>query len=769
MVTPFSPSKTALLRLGLPAVFALLVVVVYTDPLFARRSFVGRDLIPYGYPLESATHAAWSQGRLPLWNDDVSGGRPQLPNPNAGAFYPLRPLLALVPFPMAMRILPVAHWIVAGIGMLLLVGALGGSREAGWVAAGTYAFSGVLVSEVFYLPNQAGSALQPWALWSLVRPATSTSRRVLGIAVVYGLMFLEGDAVSLLLALLAASIWILSSASGRRAAAFSLIGGLILAALLAMPQLAATALLVPETRRAVSGVSFAETLTFSLPPWRLLELVVPYFFGESWTLDSARSWATVLFRCRYATLFCGALAVVAIVLGRGSRARRFCVALAVVCAIAAAAGTFAPDSVQKLPSPLPLRYPEKLTVGLTLALALQVGLAYDRIAAHPRRGARLCLGVAAALAALAAASAWNPGLAQGVSRAVGAPAPARYLAATEMPEALAEASLVWLATFGALLVTGAGAAGRQAAALVLSVLPLVVTRRIVRTDRDDAVFPPTAFAGALQRRDPTGQFRGVDASLYRAPSAMVEAAARADPDQTATLRRSWSFHTPSLWRRGTVFNMDLDGGDLSRIESLRRVSSYAATDPAAGPFFGSLGLRYAVRYRDQAPLPGFSRFGGDAVQDWDEAPNAEPDIRIASRWREARDAVSALRLLPQLSAGEIILETGGSAAGGAAAGRVGILERRPERLTISTSTPAPAWLFVARAFWSYRDVRVDGRPVEPVPAQIAFTAVPIPAGQHQVSWREELPGSGYSWVGPVLFALAAGALLRRNRDAGARA
>ena len=769
MEAPFSTAEPAAPRLAALAGFALLVVIAFADPLLMRRSFVGRDLIPYGYPLESATHAAWSQGRLPLWNDDVSGGRPQLPNPNAGAFYPLRPLLSLIPFPAAMRILPAAHWIVAGIGMLALVAALGGSREAGWIAAAAYAFSGVLVSEVFYLPNQAGSALQPWALWSLVRPARSAARRALGIAVVYGLMLLAGDAVSLLLALLAAAIWILSSASGRRAAVLALVGGLVLAALLAMPQLVATALLVPETRRAVSGVTLGETLTYSLSPWRLLELVVPYFFGETWTLEAARNWGASLFRCRYDTLFCGAIAAVALLVGRGSRPRRFCLLLAGACAAAAAAGAFAPESIRAMPSPLPLRFPEKLAVGVTLALALQLGLAWDGIAAEPRRGGRLCLGVAAALAILAAVSAWTPGFARGIAGAFGAPASARALASAEMPEALAEGSFVWLATFGALGALGRGPRLRRVAALAIVILPLAATRRIALTQREDAVFPPTAFARELARRDPAGRFRAIDASVYRAPSTMVEATSAVDADGTATLRRSWFTLTPSLWRRGTVFNMDLDGGDLSRVESLRRVSAFAATAPSGAPFFGSLGLRHAIRYRDQEPLPGFSRFGGDAVQDWDEAPAAEPDVRIASRWREAPDAVAAVRLLPGLAPGEIVLETGGGAAGSVAGGTARTLERQANRLTVATATPGAAWLFVARAFWSHRDVRVDGRPVEPVPAQIAFTAVPVPAGAHTVTWREELPGSPYSWAGPVLFAAAAGALVLRDRTAGARA
>ena len=105
----------------------------------AHRGSTGRDLLPYGMPLEKATHDAWARGHLPAWNEAVSGGRPLLPNPNAGALYPLRPLLSRVPFPQAMRLFPVAHWVLAGWGMLALLSALGASREAGWVAAGTYA------------------------------------------------------------------------------------------------------------------------------------------------------------------------------------------------------------------------------------------------------------------------------------------------------------------------------------------------------------------------------------------------------------------------------------------------------------------------------------------------------------------------------------------------------------------------------------------------------------------------------------------------------
>jgi tetratricopeptide (TPR) repeat protein len=56
-----------------------------------------------------------------------------------------------------------------------------------------------------------------------------------------------------------------------------------------------------------------------------------------------------------------------------------------------------------------------------------------------------------------------------------------------------------------------------------------------------------------------------------------------------------------------------------------------------------------------------------------------------------------------------------------------------------------------------------------VPAQLAFPAVAIPAGEHRVEWAEEVPGLAVSRWGPALFVLCAGGLLLRTRAGTARA
>jgi acetylornithine deacetylase/succinyl-diaminopimelate desuccinylase-like protein len=65
------------------------------------------------------------------------------------------------------------------------------------------------------------------------------------------------------------------------------------------------------------------------------------------------------------------------------------------------------------------------------------------------------------------------------------------------------------------------------------------------------------------------------------------------------------------------------------------------------------------------PLPGYHRFRGDALTDWDEHDRAYPDIRHLDKWREETGAIPALNILPHLEAGKVVIESGSRAAGSA--------------------------------------------------------------------------------------------------------
>jgi hypothetical protein len=300
----------------------------------------------------------------------------------------------------------------------------------------------------------------------------------------------------------------------------------------------------------------------------------------------------------------------------------------------------------------------------------------------------------------------------------------------------------------------------------LTLVPIAADRRIARTFPEAEVFSPTPFSREISRADPEGRYRTLGESIYRPSSPLQDLCQRTDPTYTDYARRSWTQHTHAFWRRGTVFNYDFDAGDLSRVESLRRIARKLVDSGNPGYLFASLALRFGIRFRDQPPLPGYRRIGGDALQDWDENPDAVPAVRLLPSWRQELDGLAALKDLPGLPAGEAVLETGSSGSGVARPGRVVTREDTPERLRVETESPDAGWLFVLRSFWTHRSVEVDGRPVEPVPAQLAFTAVPVSAGRHSIEWKERLPGASVSRWGPVLFALLAVGLLVTGKERG---
>jgi hypothetical protein len=761
---------------GLPIaglLFLLLVVTVYADPLFFRRNFAGRDLAVYNLPMEKAVHDAYARGRLPVWMPEISGGRPLLPNPNAGALYPVRPLLSVLSFPMAMRVFPLLHWIAAGIGMLVLTRSLGASRAASWIAAVTYVFSGVGVGEVFFPHVQPGVALLPWIVWAVSRPAAGVAGRILPLSLLFGLVFLAGDVFTGAIGVLAALIWIFVQGERARRARETglLLASLLLATLLALPQILATILWIPDTNRATVGMKLEETLFYSISPLRLLELLVPFPFGSTWTLENARVWGWSVFHSKpiglYPTLYAGAFAVMALVVTRKSAAAgaRFARILLATGLVLSVTPSLLPHRFHDLPSPIPLRYPEKFAVAVTFAIAILSAIAFDRIRSSEVR-LRWTIFVAAGLAAVSVIAVLFPSVVgRGAVGLVGETAVQTRVAAWTLPQSLVEGALLWTVTVSALaLLRKAGRRSLAASVSLLTVVPIASNRRIALTFPDEEIFSRTAFVRTLDELDPQRSWRTVAESLYRPPSRIEASVSESDPTYTEFPRRNFEEFTQMLWNRGTVFNRDFDRGDFVRMEILRQVSTLASRHSRGSAFFGSLALRWGIRFPDQRPLPGYRRFGGDVLQDWDEHEAPLPAVRLVERWKTTAGGMPGLEQMGLLDPGEVLIETGRSEGSGAArGGAVRIIRNDPERLVVETRAAEPTWLFVLRGYWNYRSIRLDGKPVEASPAQVAFSAVPVPAGVHSIDWRELVPGGEASFWGPVIFILVTAFFAIRRR------
>ena len=766
------------LRLRDAALFTLLVAVLYADPLFVRRNFSGRDLIAYNLPMEKGVHDAWARGRLPLWTPEVSGGRPLAPNPNAGALYPIRALFSPLPLPLAVRLFPVVHWSAAGIGVLVLCAAIGRSRGAAWVAAVTYVFSGVSVAEAFFPHIQPGMTLLPWIVWAAGRSKSSGSpaSRLLLLSCLFALDLLAADVFTIAVAIGAAALWIVledGAGSGLRRLA-SLAAAVAIGALAAAPQIVATALWIPNTNRAVIGMNLGDVLLFSIHPWRLLEFASPHLFGPIYELDIRSLWGHPLHNGRpsglFPTLYAGAFALIAVFVAWRSRSRgaRFARVLLFVALAAAVLPSLLPAGWKTLSSPLPLRNPEKLAVAVVFSLAIFAAIGFDawRERTGRARAETVALAIGGLFAVLAAFAALRPGATGAFAvRLIGADPSRAPFAAASLPRALSEAGLFWMATVVALEAlrwrepNRKPKRGEAIAVALLTLVPVAANRRIARSFSEAEVFAPTAFVRSVAARDPAGAYRVLGESFLLPQSELALTQAGVTLSESEFSRRAWYQQTPVFWSRGTVLNEDFDAGDLSRVESLRKVAGMATGFRDSSRFFGALALRFGIRFRDQQPIAGYSATGGDALQVWDENASAFPDIRLLESWREAANPVEALGGIPRLEVGGIVLESGRSAEGRARPGAVHLVEKTPERLVLDFDAADPGWLFVLRAYWPFRTITIDGTPVEAVPAQLGFSGVPVPAGRHRMIWTERLPGIEISRWGPVLFGMIAAGLL----------
>jgi hypothetical protein len=766
---------------------------VFADPLFVKKNFGGRDLVAYNLPIERAIHDAYLRGRLPVWVSGISGGRPLLANPNAGALYPVRAILGVLPYNLAMRLFPVLHWILAGLGMMALLSALNASPAAAWIGAVTYVFSGVGISEVFYTNHHPGVMLLPWILWALARKWDSPAAQTVVLAVLLGLDFLGGDVFTIGVGIGAALLWILVEvAKGARARPLkTLAASLALGILIGLPQIVATYLWAPETARSVRGLALGEVVAYSISPFRFLELFVPYPFGTTWRLDPNELWATTVFHGRgtgfFSSLYAGALAVIALVAipWRKPRAKpsspktahgtpstapgiRFGRFLLLGGLLLSVPPSLLPDFVAGSPSPLPLRYPEKFGVAIACALAILTGLVFESLR-RPGWKARWTIWVGAALGFAALALSLSlPATRDAVMLLTGVDLPYANRAARVIGPAFVEGAFYWMATVVALDLLRRGTRRASAAGLVLlTLVPVLATSKIAQTHPEDRLLGPTPFARFLARADPAGSYRALGEGSYPPASLIGDEQARTDSAQFETIRNEWQYYAHLLWNRGTVFNADFDVGDTSRMESLRRLSIMAAGAPNSEAFFGSLGLRWGVRYRDRRPLAGYHRVRGNNLMDWDEHQRAYPDIRLLESWRQTPDPQQEIRLLPALADGEIVFEAGPVGSGTARPGELRILEKTPERLLLDVAAPDPTWLFVLRGYFPYRTVLLDGQKVDCFPAQLAFSAVQVPAGRHRIDWRERVPGGTVSRWGPILFGIAIlGIVLAERRRTG---
>ena len=750
--------------LAFGAGFAALLVALFADPLLVPKTFAGRDMVPFFLPVEKAVHESWRHGRVPLLLPEVSFGRPLAANPNTGAFYPLRIAMAALPFPFAFKLFPVLHLWIAGMGAFLLARLLGISEVGSALCALAFSLGGAALSEVFFPDFLPGLALLPWVIWSAGNLGRSGSRRYAAIfGLIFGCGLLVGDVFTSGLALFGACLLVVQeTGAGERARR---LGVLLLASaagvLLAGVQIVPALLFVPHTVRALGRFPVRTAVTWSTSPWRLLEFLVPFPFGNA--AVSPRVWGETLWSNKTAgffqTLSPGVFAAAALLFLRPPRGRRlFVYGFSAVAFVCSAFGTFLPESALSSSSPIPLRYPEKLMAGAALGVALLAGFGFDALRkGNAGRAAAGMFFVALLLAASSFAVRGKPlEVASFVDRHWSAVLKNGSLAARLLPGLLLESAGLWAAV--ALMVSWTSIRPRAAlgAIFLFSIADLAVLRwRMIATDSDATFFSPPPAARALARLGVgAGRFGFLPLEEYYAGSggagrsAVQRAQDALSSDVGAAFGISYSF------------NQDYDVSDFYRVELARReIYRDSGRWPGLGNFLGAFSARAAIVEKGRIPngFPAVS--AASPGTEWVVVnPAALPGCRVATRVREVGgvgDAYARIHSRDVDLRSETVVETGRSAASELSGGNLSVVRNTPDFVLLRSRTPGPSRLLFPRAPFPFRSVTLDGSPVSADPANLCLSSVAVPPGSHEIAIREHLPGGA---AGPAI-SLAGAALL----------
>ena len=429
----------AVRRLGMalaPVLLGAAWVVSLLSPLLSpQRALSNRDIAAFHLPLRFAFRELAAFG-LPLWNPWLHGGQPLLSNPSYGAFYPPSWLVLAIPPYYALSWLAVLHVALAFAGAWRLARRLGCGRDVAALAGIGYSGCGAYLSQLNAYTLLLSLAWLPWLLaWADEALRAPRGERwwrpALLAGTALGLQLLNGEPSTAMISGLAL-LALTASAAGRQAGAWPrvrrasrvLVPFAFAVALAAVQLLPTLGRLVDSPRRALEP---RHAMLWSLPPQRLVEIVLPRFYGDPARLSNGLFFGGEIsdghypyVESLYPGLLLAVLGAAALLRGRVPRRAAWCLAFAT--GIFLALGRHNPLYAglrRAVPLLAVLRYPEKFAILSILALVLAGILGWQRLlderqAGRPEAASlplALSLAVLAAATTLTALLFWTPGIA----------------------------------------------------------------------------------------------------------------------------------------------------------------------------------------------------------------------------------------------------------------------------------------------------------------------------------------------------------------------
>ncbi len=776
------------IEVALVVAFVTFVAWPFLSP---NQYLTAYDTMTYSGPNLVVTTEQIRDGSIPAWNDDLFGGVPQLANPQVAALYPTRWLLAPLEPARAFDLTTAAHLYVLAAGTFVLLW-----RRLRLVAparlVGTVALvgSGTIMARSVQFEQISVIAWIPWLLvatdWAIAdrrwRP-----RALAATAGATAMLLLSGHPQQMYIGIAVVAGWCVGRAidatrpgpteaggAGPRAAAIArravrVGAGMGLGALLAAPQLVATALLVREAELGANqSLAQASTYGYVIKP----SLLAPTFLGNPFAED-----LNLTAMGSEAVAFVGVAVIVAALVGLadgfGARSRRATVAVLGIAALGStllALGPRCTDAAGELTcsaSGLGFRAARAVVPGFsqtrasgrwvlvaTIALALLAAFGVDALArrAVTRRSLAIAGGLLAALALVA--------LVAGPTADGGVDGRTIVWWAVGAVVAIAAFALGALAPRRPAPILGAGVV----AAVVLIELTAPASHSIARQHLTDEPF--TAYPSPISER-------------LAAEGGLVISVAGTRFDDWPYLGHALRPNANATYGARSIDGYD--GGPWVTKRWVAGVSSIAVEDfdatlpvswqlalPLDAQDLARLGVGWAVV--DRAPVgqpDGLPAAAADAeartiatvAPGWGTPQAREGDLvllanpirtteaYLARSSGSAPDAATASSSLEDLGPDEVITEPPGPAyrcdGNPGACAPVPVDVERPEpglaRAHVEDA-PADSILSIASQPLPGWSATIDGQPVEVYAVDAMRLGVTMPGGTHDVEFRYRQPG-----------------------------
>lgn len=782
---------------------AALVLFLLRDAVFGGRVFYQRDVhLQWFGQVESFVHAVAS-GAWPLWDPFVSFGQPLLANANTEVLYPLTWLNLLVHPWTYYTVFLSAHFLFAAGGLYALGKRLGISPAGSFVAAALWVASGPVVSLGNLWNHLAAAAWLPWVVLAAdVAFASGALRDELLWGAAMAAQIVAGSpdvAVMTGVVVVADALRHVRWRAPRDGSHARLLGSTALAvsfafALSAGQSLPSLELAARSSRQALGA---AARTYWSVHPLGMLQTLVPMFWNDLPLRPELRS---MLFESREPLLlsvYLGVpgMALAAAALAGPRRPLRGALVLVAVAASLIALGHHGPAygmAVTLLPPLRVLRFPSKALVLTALCCALLAGMGVDawRQPGQPDRRRRWLLAVGLPLAtifALAAgvalagryeAEAWGPLL---LARPPGGPS-FRTILAPALAKLGRVATLAGAMALLALLRRRA-APWAAAAAGLIAVTELALTHDGLNAtaSKDLFMLRPTVLE-AIRQQD----HRRLYVVDYLAePGRSARYLGREVPYLVAgaggLLQPAWAgalgmriYPVPPVAAAWGVF--DSYSRDHLGIQPTPLAKLYALLIRSEGtPLhlrllrMGAVSQVLALNAGGLEDLTPLAMLPGPFFEPIRvlRVPDPLPRAYAVSGARIADDAQAfeTLRDPGFDPAREVILAEGTPhGAGPPSSGAVQILELKADRVRLEADLGEAGYVVVVDAYDPGWRATVDGREAPVLKANLAFRAVPVPAGPHTVElvYRPRAVILGLL-VSAAALVTGSGLMLRRPR------